>query len=50
MKSLLALISNTCVLMSNLFLCRIFFEQGWIHGNTVADSWAGAVMQKPLAI
>ena len=25
-------------------------EQGRIHGNTVADGWAGAVMQKPLAI
>ena len=21
-------------------------KQGWIHGNPVADSWAGAVMQK----
>ena len=25
-------------------------EQGRIHGNTVADGLAGAVMQKPLAI
>ena len=25
-------------------------EQGRIHGNAVADGWAGAVMQKPLAI
>ena len=25
-------------------------EQGRIHGNTVADGWAGAVMRKPLAI
>ena len=25
-------------------------EQGQIHGRTVADGWAGAVMQKPLAI
>ena len=25
-------------------------EQGRIHGKTVADSWAGAVMQKPLPI
>ena len=24
--------------------------QGRIHGRTVADGWAGAVMQKPLAI
>ena len=23
-------------------------EQGRIHGRTVADSWAGAVMRKPL--
>ena len=26
------------------------FKQGRIHGNPVADSWAGAVMQKPLGI
>ena len=25
-------------------------EQGRIHGNPVADSWAGAVMRKPLGI
>ena len=25
-------------------------EQGWIHGNPVADGWAGAVMQKPFGI
>ena len=25
-------------------------KQGRIHGNPVADGWAGAVMQKPLAI
>ena len=25
-------------------------KQGRIHGRTVADGWAGAVMQKPLAI
>ena len=25
-------------------------KQGWIHGNPVADSWAGAVLQKPLGI
>ena len=24
-------------------------KQGRIHGNPVADGWAGAVMQKPLA-
>ena len=25
-------------------------DQGWIYGNLAADSWAGAVMQKPLRI
>ena len=25
-------------------------EQGRIHGGTVANGWAGVVMQKPLAI
>ena len=25
-------------------------KQGRIHGNTVADGWAGAVMRKPLRI
>ena len=25
-------------------------EQGRIHGNTVADGWAGAVVRKPLGI
>ena len=25
-------------------------KQGQIHGRTVADGWAGAIMQKPLAI
>ena len=25
-------------------------KHGRIHGKTVADGWAGAVMQKPLAI
>ena len=25
-------------------------KQGRIHGNPVADSWAGAVMQKPHGI
>ena len=25
-------------------------KQGQIHGNPVADGWAGAVMRKPLAI
>ena len=27
-----------------------FGKQGRIHGRTVADGWAGAVMRKPLAI
>ena len=31
-------------------LRRIPFEQGRIHVRTVADGWAGAEMQKPLAI
>ena len=26
------------------------YKQGRIHGKTVANGWAGAVMQKPLAI
>ena len=25
-------------------------KQGWIHGNPVADGWAGAIMRKPLGI
>ena len=41
------------------FLCIVFLithgralftKQGRIHGNPVADGWAGAVMQKPIAI
>ena len=28
----------------------IKIQQGRIRGRTVADGWAGAVMQKPLAI
>ena len=28
-----------------IFLCH--FQQGWIHGKTVADSWAGVVVHKP---
>ena len=24
-------------------------KQGWVHGNAVADDWAGAVMRKPFA-
>ena len=27
-----------------------YYQQGRIHGNPVADGWAGAVMQKPLGI
>ena len=26
------------------------YKQGRIHGNPVADGWAGAAMQKPLGI
>ena len=29
---------------------RRILEQGRIHGNPVADGWAGAVMRKPLGI
>ena len=25
-------------------------KQGWINGNPITNSWAGAVMQKPLRI
>ena len=28
---------------------RVVLKQGRIHGNPVADGWAGAVMRKPLA-
>ena len=31
-------------------IISLIHEQGRIHGTTVADGWAGAVMQKPLAI
>ena len=34
----------------NIFLFYIKKQRGRIHGNPVADGWAGAVMQKPLAI
>ena len=30
--------------------CNYLKEQGRIHGNTVADDLAGAVMQKPIEI
>ena len=29
---------------------KFWIKQGRIHGNPVADGWAGAVMRKPLAI
>ena len=29
---------------------RLTDQQGRIHGNPVADGWAGGVMQKPLGI
>ena len=36
---------------SHMVHCGTFFkQQGQIHGNPVADGWAGAVMQKSLAI
>ena len=38
---------DTLVLMP---LQRRDSKQGWIHGNPVADGWAGAVMQKLLRI
>ena len=28
----------------------MLIKQGRIHGNPVADGWAGAVMRKPLGI
>ena len=34
--------------MENFFFRT--FQQGRIHGNPVADGWAGAVMRKPLGI
>ena len=35
---------------SYLFDRELFYEQGQIHGTSVADGWAGAIMQKLLAI
>ena len=34
----------------HLKVLSIDFKQGRIHGNPVADGWAGAVMRKPLLI
>ena len=31
-------------------LSNVEEKQGWIHGNPVADGWAGAIMRKLLAI
>ena len=33
-----------------IWICVIqkLYEQGRIHGNPVADGWAGAIMRKPL--
>ena len=31
-------------------MCKENGEQGRIHGNPVADCWAGAVMRKPHGI
>ena len=38
--------------MLSLVRCqsRIGYKQGRIHGNPVADGWAGAVVRKPLGI
>ena len=36
--------------LSFLVIEQSLIKQERIHGNTVADGWAGAVMQKPLAI
>ena len=36
--------------LSSFRTCRTGRKQGRIHGNSVADGWAGAVMQKPLRI
>ena len=33
---------------SPILVAKSVKKQGRIHGNPVADSWAGAVMQKPL--
>ena len=33
-----------------MYLVIFQFKQGLIHGKAVAGSWAGAVIQKPLAI
>ena len=37
------------ILKKTFFDNQIIDEQGRIHGNPVADGWAGAVMRKPLA-
>ena len=36
----------------SMYVRKVSFslKQGWIHGNPVADGWAGAVMRKPLGI
>ena len=46
---------GSCQTVRMLFHCRQKIsdelkKQGRIHGKTVVDSWAGAVMQKPLSI
>ena len=41
--------SNTLEVMS-ICLNHIKLKQGRIHGNPVADGWAGAVLRKPLEI
>ena len=46
-EKLISRYDNHVCKKKNMFILK---KQGWIHSNPVADSWAGAVMQKPLAI
>ena len=44
---------NVCDWCQILLFFQLFgfpMEQGRIHGNPVADGWAGAVMRKPIGI
>ena len=42
--------SMTQFLSTNLYEDKTSKKQGRIHGNPVADGWAGGVMRKPLGI
>ena len=44
------LYSKTYLNITLSSLVTLLKKRGRIHDRTVADSWAGAVMQKPLAI